>query len=123
MRDSVERLANGAAASRVLLFDSLPLIASEAAWRDSSGTLRRGDLDAALIAGIREAADLRHRFDSVEIALVSPMLAEEVSAGTPAIVAAYSSIWRSPTCSTMPMLATASDGPRPLSRIVRCPAA
>lgn len=88
VRDSVERLANEATAAYVVLFDSLPTMASDPAWRDTSGTLRRGDLDAALITGIREVVALRRRFDSVEMVLVSPVLAEEVSAATPAIVAA-----------------------------------
>lgn len=89
VRDSVERLARGATAARVVLFDSLPTIASDAAWRDTSGSTRRGDLDAALIVGVREAAALRNRFDSVEMVLVSALVAEEVSAATPGIVAAY----------------------------------
>jgi hypothetical protein len=89
VRDSVERLADDAATARVILFDSLPAGASDAAWRDSSGSGRRGTLDAALIVGIREAVALRSRFDSVELVLVSPVIAEEVSEGTARIVAAY----------------------------------
>jgi hypothetical protein len=73
----------------VILFDSLPAVASTEAWRDSSGTGRRGDLDAALVVGVREAVSLRNRFDSVEVVVVSPLLAEEVSEGTAGIVADY----------------------------------
>lgn len=91
VRDSVERLASEATVTRVVLFDSLPTVAGEMAWRDSSGRTRRGDLDAALITAIREAVDMRNRFDSVDMVLVSALLAEEVSAGTREIVAAYGS--------------------------------
>jgi len=89
VRDSVDGLSEGVATSRVILFDSLPVIASNDAWRDSSGSVVRGNLDAALIAGVREAAALRSRFDSVEVVVVSPLVAEEVSAGTAGIVAAH----------------------------------
>lgn len=89
VRDSVARLAEGAATARVIVFDSLPWGASDAAWRDSSGSTQRGNLDAALIVGIREAVALRSRFDSVEVVVVSPVTAEEVSEGTARIVAAY----------------------------------
>jgi hypothetical protein len=88
VRDSVGRLDDGAAETRVILFDSLPVIASDDAWRDSSGIVRRGNLDAALITGFREAVALRSRFDSVEVVIISPLVAEEISAGTAGIVAA-----------------------------------
>lgn len=88
VRDSVRQLVNASATARVLLFDSLPVPASEAAWRDTTGLDRRGDLDAALIVASREAAALRSEYDSVVVAVVSPLHAEQTSAATGAIVAA-----------------------------------
>lgn len=90
VRDSVTRLETGAAAVRVILFDSLPVAASDNAWRDSSGSTKRGNLDAALVAAVREATALRAQFDSVELVVVSPLHAEEVSAGTGRILGSFS---------------------------------
>ena len=89
VRDSATALESGASTVRVVLFDSLPVHSSEAAWRDSSGRSRRGNLDAALIVAIREASDLRRRFDSVEVAIVSPLHQEQVTAATPRILDVY----------------------------------
>ena len=89
VRDSVTALESGASTARVILFDSLPVVASDAAWRDSSGRSSRGNLDAALVTAIREATDLGRRFDSVEIVIASPLHGEEVTPATLRILGVY----------------------------------
>ncbi len=89
VQDSVTALESGASTTRVFLFDSLTVPASDAAWRDSSGRASRGNLDAALVTAIREATDLGRQFDSVEIVIVSPVHAEEVTPATSRIRGTY----------------------------------
>jgi hypothetical protein len=89
VRDSVTVLEAGASTTRVILFDSLTVPASDAAWRDSSGRASRGSVDAALVTAIREATRLGRQFDSVEIVIVSPLHGEEVTAATPRIRGVY----------------------------------
>jgi hypothetical protein len=60
-----------------------------AGGRDSLSTIRatdaRGNLSAALIASLRAASDLRDKADSIELVIVSPLLAEEHDAATDSI--------------------------------------
>jgi hypothetical protein len=57
--------------------------------RDSLSSVRvadtRGNLSAALIASLRAASDLRDKADSIELVIVSPLLAEEHDAATDSI--------------------------------------
>jgi hypothetical protein len=72
----------------VVVFDSSARSLGPRA-RDSLGSIgassEAGNLSAALIAGLREASALRDRVDSVELVIVSPLLAEERDAATDSI--------------------------------------
>ncbi len=75
----------------LVLFDSTATVTR--GDRSSLGTFavtpRRGRLSAALIAALRVASTLRNAADSVEIAVVSPLAAEEVDRATDSIRALW----------------------------------
>ena len=72
----------------VVVFDSTTRPLGPSA-RDSLGVVHRanvaGNLSAAFIAALREGNSLRGRVDSLELAIVSPLLAEERDAATDSI--------------------------------------
>jgi hypothetical protein len=73
----------------LVLFDS----AARRADADSLASLRRldarGSLSAALVAALRAAVSLRDQADSLELVIVSPLLAEEVDQATDSIRALW----------------------------------
>ncbi|MDP9178850.1 MAG: BatA domain-containing protein [Gemmatimonadota bacterium] len=72
----------------VVAFDSAARVLGPGV-RDSLAVTRttdaRGNLSAALIASLRAASDLRDKADSIELMIVSPLLAEEHDAATDSI--------------------------------------
>jgi hypothetical protein len=89
--DSVKRLYR--AGDGVIVFDSVarslgakPLDSLSVAPRVNA----RGNISAALIASLREASALRDKVDSMELVIVSPLLAEERDAATDSI----RNLWR-----------------------------
>jgi hypothetical protein len=84
--DSVTALyRNGDA---IIAFDSIARVLGPEV-RDSLPAVRaadaRGNLSAGLIAALRAASDLRDKADSIELVIVSPLLAEEHDAATDSI--------------------------------------
>ena len=88
-RDSVRALIS--AADVLVIFDSAARVVS--APLDSIGVIERtgarGNLSAALVAAIHASALLSDLADSIEIALVTPALAEEMDAATRSVRAAW----------------------------------
>jgi Aerotolerance regulator N-terminal len=75
----------------LVLFDSAATVvpADQSSLGGLAVTPRRGRLSAALIASLRVASSLRNAADSVEIALVSPLAAEEMDRATDSIRALW----------------------------------
>ena len=72
----------------VVAFDSVTRVFGVGVRDSLSGTratAARGNLSAALIASLRAASDLRDKADSIELVIVSPLLAEEHDAASDSI--------------------------------------
>ncbi len=84
--DSAVAVGTGASLTRLILFDSAAVMLEGNESPDSSRVEARGDLGPALVMAAREAASLRARFDSVDVVVVSPTRAEELSSATARIL-------------------------------------
>lgn len=84
--DSAVAVGTGASITRLILFDSAAVMLEGSESPDSSRVEARGDLGPALVLAAREAASLRARFDSVDVVVVSPTRAEELSSATARIL-------------------------------------
>lgn len=94
VRDSAGRYLAGAAS--VIVFDSVAtevapgtISRTVQAMRSAGGARRRGSISSALIVALRTASRIRSAADSLELVLVSPLLAEETDSATMAIRALW----------------------------------
>jgi hypothetical protein len=92
--DSAAKYASAAAS--IIAFDSAATEVTPAAiakglepLRSVGGISQRGSISSALIVALRTASRMRARADSMELVLVSPLLAEEADSATPAIRALW----------------------------------
>ncbi|MCC6318802.1 MAG: hypothetical protein IT361_14065 [Gemmatimonadaceae bacterium] len=83
----LDSLATGVAELRVIAFDTVARTTTPDGLRADTTVGGRGHLGAALIVAARAVADAHARFDSVEVAVVSPLVEEEVDAALGRIVA------------------------------------
>lgn len=95
VQDSVRGVLRGLHGPAVLvMFDSgarsaVPLSAGDSTLPSVARVEVRGNVSAALVAGLHAAAAMRERADSIAITLVSPLVAEEVDAATDSIRALW----------------------------------
>lgn len=101
----------------VVLFDSAVVVARDGA-RDSLAALTRvpsrGRLSPALIAALRTASAMRERADSFELAIISPLAAEQADLATDSIRALWPGAVRlvrvAPAADTTPRAGLAIEG-------------
>lgn len=86
VRSAAEARDSATAALRaggvLIAFDSSARVVDAVSDLEAAGSAARGSISTALIAALREAGRLARRADSVELAVVSPLVEEEWDAAT-----------------------------------------